>query len=465
MNCKFCNAQIEEDAKVCPVCGEDLAAEEALTVETAAEEAVVEEAVAEETTAVEAEQEQVPEKKHSTRLIAIVCSIVLLLGLGVGLWYGINGGFVLKSAFGQDDVFVKNSYTVAAAEAEKSADVVIARVGDKTLTNRQLQVYYWMSVVSFVQENSYYLSSFGLDLTKPLSEQMLPTGDMTWEQYFLEGALNNWHYYQSLQIEAEKNGYTLPEELQTEMVNLRSALEENAAYYSFNSADEMLQQDIGLTANADLYLEYVELYYGGVDYFASLYEKIEPSYEEVENYYNVHGAEVEASYGVNKESGRLIDVRHILLSVDATGTDENGNAVSTEEDWAKCLADAQKVLDTWKEGAATEDSFALLANSFSEDPGSNTTGGLYTYVYEGQMVKNFNDWCFDENRQSGDTGIVQSDFGYHVMYFSQGGEGWFRRSEQALIEATCTEMLAEFMKQSPLKVNYKNIVLCEFSIY
>jgi hypothetical protein len=189
----------------------------------------------------------------------------------------------------------------------------------------------------------------------------------------------------------------------------------------------------------------VELYYGGVEYFSTIYDQMDPSREEVENYYNLHGDEVESTYGVNKESGKLIDVRHVLVSVKTTGTDENGNAVSTEEDWAACLADAQKILDSWKEGAATEESFALLANTFSTDPGSNTTGGLYSYVYEGQMVKNFNDWCFDDARRSGDTGIVQSDFGYHVMYFVQGEEGWLRRSEQMLIEE-CSHFNDDQMK-------------------
>ena len=34
------------------------------------------------------------------------------------------------------------------------------------------------------------------------------------------------------------------------------------------------------------------------------------------------------------------------------------------------------------------------------------------------MVAAFNDWCFDESRQTGDTGIVETNYGYHVMYFS-----------------------------------------------
>ena len=29
----------------------------------------------------------------------------------------------------------------------------------------------------------------------------------------------------------------------------------------------------------------------------------------------------------------------------------------------------------------------------------------------------FEDWCFDPSRQSGDTDIIKSEYGYHVMYF------------------------------------------------
>ena len=34
------------------------------------------------------------------------------------------------------------------------------------------------------------------------------------------------------------------------------------------------------------------------------------------------------------------------------------------------------------------------------------------------MVESFNDWCFDESRKPGDTGIVTSENGCHIMFFS-----------------------------------------------
>ena len=77
----------------------------------------------------------------------------------------------------------------------------------------------------------------------------------------------------------------------------------------------------------------------------------------------------------------------------------------------------EAALKKWEDGAETEDSFAELANELSSDTGSNTNGGLYTEVYKGQMVTEFNDWCFDASRKDGDTGIVDTTYGSHVMYF------------------------------------------------
>ena len=39
----------------------------------------------------------------------------------------------------------------------------------------------------------------------------------------------------------------------------------------------------------------------------------------------------------------------------------------------------------------------------------------------GQMVTEFNDWCFDADRKPGDTGIIETSYGVHVMYFDSFG--------------------------------------------
>ena len=107
-----------------------------------------------------------------------------------------------------------------------------------------------------------------------------------------------------------------------------------------------------------------------------------------------------------------MNVRHIL--VDETNLE--GVEDPTDED---IRAKAEEILASWD---GTEDGFAALANEYSQDVGSNTTGGLYADVLPGQMVTNFNDWCFDATRSPGDTGIVESDYGYHIMYYVGQGD-------------------------------------------
>ena len=122
--------------------------------------------------------------------------------------------------------------------------------------------------------------------------------------------------------------------------------------------------------------------------------------------------------GSNDNTFPLKNVRHILVSFEGGTTDSNTNVTTySDEEKAAAKEKAEELLNQWKSGDATEDSFAALATENSTDPGSVENGGLYESIYPGQMVAAFNDWCFDESRKSGDTGIVETNYGYHVMYF------------------------------------------------
>lgn len=127
--------------------------------------------------------------------------------------------------------------------------------------------------------------------------------------------------------------------------------------------------------------------------------------------------------GKNENEMNLVNVRHILVSFEGE-TQEDG----TYSDEVKAAAHtaAEEILEEWKNGDATEDSFAALAEAKSTDSGSNTNGGLYENVYPGQMVTAFNDWCFDSARQPGDTGIVETSYGCHVMYYVGDAEQTYR---------------------------------------
>ena len=107
-----------------------------------------------------------------------------------------------------------------------------------------------------------------------------------------------------------------------------------------------------------------------------------------------------------------VNVRHILIKAE----DSDGDGTYSDEEKQKAKAAIDDVYARWEQSDQTEDDFAQLANSFSQDSGSNTKGGLYENVYKGQMVQEFNDFCFDPARKPGDVGIVFNESDSYCDY-------------------------------------------------
>ena len=136
------------------------------------------------------------------------------------------------------------------------------------------------------------------------------------------------------------------------------------------------------------------------------------------------------------------DIRHILVEAknvdDPTTTDVNESTQTpTDEVFAAAEKKAQELLAQWENGDKTSESFALLANEFSADPGSNTNGGLYTLVTPGEMIPTFNDWVFADGRKAGDIGLAKNTEsytkGWHVIYYLSDNEPtWANIARQAL---------------------------------
>lgn len=143
--------------------------------------------------------------------------------------------------------------------------------------------------------------------------------------------------------------------------------------------------------------------------------------------------------GRNDNDYATVNVRHILIQADDVEdvTDEDGNvdeeatAAAEEEADAAAKAKAEEILDLYRSGEQTEDAFAELATANTADSNGDV-GGLYENVHKGYMVAEFNDWIYDASRQPGDTDIVKTSYGYHVMYFVGQGENY----RDSLVEDT-----------------------------
>lgn len=486
MICKKCQKEMPELGEFCPFCGAAKEQEErSVLEEAAAAEQVLEEVSetaeltgeevaegtaegeqtaeenAEESADENAEEEEAPKKPRlkTWQWIALIAGSVVLLAVLVGaVLYGLGVDLRPRA----NDILYKDSYTVSDEKAIAAADTVVATVGNYALTNSELQIQYWGSTYSFISNYYYYLSTMGIDITQPFEDQpCMMREEQTWQHYFLENTIKSWQYYAVLASMAEAEGFVLDPEVQEYLDNMPEETAKIAEAYGYSSAVEWLQEDAGPGVTLEGYATYLSTYYYGSEYLNHCYEVMVPTDDEVNAYY----AENEAEFienGITPDIGLNSSVRHILIQPQGGTADEYGVMTYTDEEWDTAYAEAERILNEWKTGEATEESFAELANTYSTDPGSNTTGGLYTDVnIDASYVESFENWAIDASRTTGDTGIVETEYGYHIMYFVEGEDYCFKVAKEQLVADWIKEKISVAMEEYPLEVNYKKIVLGE----
>jgi len=466
------NQEQPEEIQEAPVPAEETSEEvpavEAVAEETSAE--IVAEETAEKTPAEPVKKATPGKIALAIGAVVVLAAVLIALIVSGGQKKEETGGETAESAAtvetveatipadgNPEDVTCKGSYSVSEEEIAAAADTVVATIGEHTLTNSQLQVYYWMEVQNFLNTYGSYAAYFGMDVAQPLDTQRSTYDEnLTWQQFFLKTALTNWNQVQAMSLMAKEAGLTASAEDQAYLDGLDAYLEETAAGFGI-SVEELMAGNFGPGAGKEDYRYFQELYLNGLPYYQAESAKLVPDQEILESYFAEHEEEYAAS-GVTKDS-RFVDVRHILVQVKGGTTAEDGSTTYSDEEWETCEDAAQAILDQWLAGDKTEESFAALATEKTEDPGSQTTGGLYQQVYEGQMVPAFNDWCFDESRQYGDYGLVQTNYGYHVMFFVGSEPQWTYYAESDWLNEQSAKLLEDIVAAYPMEVSYENIAL------
>ncbi len=453
MICPKCGEEVSQELETCPNCGAAMTAQEQDTdnqpvveeapaeVESgvqpaeeteeapAAENEEAEETEAAEETAEPDEDaapaevpEEAPKKKKKSPAAVIAGVVIVLLAvivacLAVALNYVSKNGKLPSLTELAEQAKEKKVDGDAAAVKVQNADGETV----EEITNQQLSYYFW-------GEYFYYVNNYGFsfDASQPLDQQTYQeatdseTGETTvttWEDYFLENAQNSIIQTVALKQEAESKDFTMPEDYQSEYDSVVENMASNAASAGFTDEDgngdvlAYIQDSYGDNATVESFEQYLYDSYYVSAYSDSIYTGFSFDDDQIEEYYDDHAEELQ-SYGIEKSDLPDVNVRHILIEPEK---DEDGSI--SDDAWTAAEEKAQQILDEWQAGDADEESFGELANTYSTDGGSNTNGGLYEDVYPGQMVTEFNDWCFDASRKPGDTSIVKTSFGYHVMYF------------------------------------------------
>jgi len=157
-------------------------------------------------------------------------------------------------------------------------------------------------------------------------------------------------------------------------------------------------------------------------------EEHEHTEEAHEHHSEIQGYYVVMFQSVVDNSELMSNVRHLLVQFEE---DEEGNV--TDEAKAAAKAEAEGYLKQWQEGEATEDSFIELVQKHSADSSADN-GGLFEDIHkDSSYVTNFLNWSIDDSRKAGDTGVVETEYGYHVMYYVGDDELTYR--EHMIIEA------------------------------
>ena len=76
---------------------------------------------------------------------------------------------------------------------------------------------------------------------------------------------------------------------------------------------------------------------------------------------------------------------------------------------------------------------------------------MISNVLKGQMVTSFNDWIYDESRKAGDSGMVESTYGQHIIYFVGNGDpAWKAQTKSTLTSNAFQELITEDQDKYPI---------------
>lgn len=141
---------------------------------------------------------------------------------------------------------------------------------------------------------------------------------------------------------------------------------------------------------------------------------------------------------------RLLDqdptsnVRRILVQAGDSGS------APTQAQYDEAEKKAQELLDQWKAGEATEDSFAALATSESTESATAQLGGLVSNITPtSNHGEEFLNWSTDPARQEGDTGLVKAENGWYVTYYSSSGDPIWRQTAAYALQEQDFNQLAD----------------------
>lgn len=410
-------------------------------------------------------------------------------------------------------------------------------VNGEKISKAEFDYNYNVARSSYLNQYGAYLGYFGLDMTKDVDTQMY-SETMTWGDYFEELAVQNIARNKGIEKEARAEGFTYDtaEDYSEYQETLKEAVSEAGS--TMKSYLKELYGPYATQARVKPYLE--ESFYVGA-YTEAMAEKLSPSEEEIQAYYEENAdtydsidyyrvevdaelptepteladpvepeeggeegseegegeeepyqpseAEIAAAMEAAKEEadkleasvmteGELItDARKASMSYvltdwlfdkerkqgdtsvieDSTnhkyyvvGFEKRYLAQTPTVDVRVALTaedNGQAILDEWKSGAATEETFAEICDKYNDPAITTVEGGLLEGVMTTDVPTEIAEWMNDSSRQAGDTAVISpasENYTYVVYYKGLNDPEWMQRIRTTLRNEKVSEYLGTF---------------------
>ena len=259
------------------------------------------------------EQKEAKKLKLYTTVFVVVLALLVVIAAALGISKAISKGGVMEH------------------------NTVAVTIGEHELSNAELNYFYVDSIVNYYSQISQYAAMFGLDITKPLDEQVIDeeTGE-TWADSFVTSAISDAKTIYAIADAAKAAGYELSESNLASIDNELMYAEFNALYSAgYPSMDSYLKAMYGNGATKEGYREYLVLrslagaYYN--EYSQNLtYADSDLLEAEKENY--------------NKYSSYTFNYKYILVSnyLEGGTTNESGSKTYSDDEKKAAFWDYMK---------------------------------------------------------------------------------------------------------------------------
>ena len=331
----------------------------------------------------------------------------------------------------------------AEAYSAEHASQTVLTVGDMTLSNERFNYSFWSCYNAYVNSLD---GALPFEETQPLSSQKRENG-ITWEQYFVQQALEEAILYLSVEQAAAAAGFSLSEETSASLEQEQAGITQYASALSM-SVDTLCQSVFGPPAGAASYFQYLAQTYLVQDYCRQLFEGIVCTEEEITAYFQAHAAEYARDYGIGKETPNPVNIRYIYIAAEAAAAAADASRMT-----------AEAVLDVYRDNGGGEALFAALAKENSYDRSSAVNGGLLEKLFPGEADASIDEWCFAPERQSGDVALIECQDGCYLVYFVGTCEesAWFEAARADLCQERYQEALRAMQRQYDVKVDFSSL--------